>query len=190
MAGQRLPASSIYLVNHIKSGAMGKRKRKITEPVPPPPTSAPPKSPKVDAIVLHDAKFNAKIFLCATGVHLLFKIIYVPCVGPSLWVTWVVDNLLYVAMLKNKRRLILAIVHLESHAIRAIDDGLHDASTTLPADRLTMTRSPTLNCRSSGFFGAGTRWNVRWRRVLFQGRGCCTVVGDFHHRHAFPFGAP
>src|SRR5215469_8217909 len=44
------------------------------------------------------------------------------------------------------------------------------ASPTRPAERLTVTRSPTLNCRSSGFLPAGARRNVRRKTSI------CDVV--------------
>ena len=56
---------------------------------------APPEAPGLDAIALHDTKLLGKILLGALIVDLLFVGVYVPLIGPPLWFSWTVENVLY-----------------------------------------------------------------------------------------------
>ena len=47
-----------------------------------------------------------------------------------------------------------------------LNHSANDASSILPWCRFTLTLSPTLNCRSSGFCLPGTRWNIRLTEII------------------------
>jgi hypothetical protein len=53
----------------------------------------------LDGIVLHDAWLCSKVFLSATTLEALFKILYVPLVGPPVWVAWLVEQILSIAII-------------------------------------------------------------------------------------------
>lgn len=59
---------------------MRKRRRQ-----PLPPQAPPPKPPSLDGIALHDAKLLCNIIVGAVLVEVLFKVLYVPIVGPPVW---------------------------------------------------------------------------------------------------------
>jgi hypothetical protein len=61
---------------------------------PRPPQPPPPKPPSLDGIALHDAKLLCKIILGAMLVELLFKVLYIPIVGPPRWLAEAIEAIL------------------------------------------------------------------------------------------------